>query len=555
MTAKVRAAYYGRVSTADQVDGTSLDTQRERCIDEIKRRDWVFAGEYVDEGVSGAKASRPQLDRLLAACRSGDVQAVVITKMDRLGRSNNNLSTLLDELDRLKVTLISVTQAIDSTTASGRMFRNMLSAWAEFDRDTIRERTLEGKLAVVKAGGWWGGPAPYGYKLVQQTDGKHKELAIDEREADMLRLAVGIILDEQGSTGDAAKVLNAMGYLPRTASEWTYHSLRRVLREARLTGDWAFGRPNTYQRGESDGQFQIKVEPIISQERCDALRAVLNLSSTGPSSEYLGFYMLSKGVLISPCGANMWGKQRRDRNTRSYFCSNTLCNTPQLSTPPKCDCKGIPADVIEGRVWSEVENLLSDPARLMGLAAEFLEHRGEQMSSEKESLGTLQRKIEQLDKARTQEATAALKAGLDPELLKSAIGEIDGELSTLRRRATQLRAWRNDNAGTTKRLQRLIELSEQAHLRLADLSPEEKRIILDVLEVRVQVLGWEPCQHCEGRGKVKGGRGGTSCPVCRMIKSVPRLRIEGTWTSALIEQYGEEEYAHVGRGENGGSPP
>ncbi len=165
----------------------------------------------------------------------------------------------------------------------------------------------------------------------------------------------------------------------------------------------------------------------------------------------------------------MWGKQRKDRGSRVYICANN--HESRRDPNNHCDCKRIPADIVEQRVWAEVEKLLSDPNRLMALAAEFLEQRGDQMVSEKESLGSLQRKIDQLDKARTQQAAAALKEGLDPALLKAAIAQLDDELAVLRRRATQLKAWREDNAGNSRRLQQLVELTEQAHLRLADLSP------------------------------------------------------------------------------------
>jgi DNA invertase Pin-like site-specific DNA recombinase len=104
MSAPIRAAYYGRVSTAEQVEhGTSLGTQRDRCLAAIEAKGWELAGEFVDEGVSGAKGNRPELDRLMAACHAGEVDAIVVTKMDRFGRSVRHLSRLIGELDELGV--------------------------------------------------------------------------------------------------------------------------------------------------------------------------------------------------------------------------------------------------------------------------------------------------------------------------------------------------------------------------------------------------------------------------------------------------------------------
>src|ERR1039458_157353 len=124
-----RAAGYARVSTDDQVrDGTSLATQRERGIAYIALNKWSLVEEFVDEGVSGAKASRPALDRLMNACRSGEVDVVVVTKLDRFGRSTRHLTSTLGELDELKIAFISLAEAFDSTSPSGRLQRNMLAS-------------------------------------------------------------------------------------------------------------------------------------------------------------------------------------------------------------------------------------------------------------------------------------------------------------------------------------------------------------------------------------------------------------------------------------------
>src|ERR1700691_4221553 len=114
----LRAAYYGRVPPAEQVEGTSLENQRRQCLNEIASRDWELVGEFVDEGVSGAKGSRPQLDRLMAACRRKEIQVVVVAKLDRFGRSLNHLTTALAELEKLGVVFCSVIDRFESNTPS-----------------------------------------------------------------------------------------------------------------------------------------------------------------------------------------------------------------------------------------------------------------------------------------------------------------------------------------------------------------------------------------------------------------------------------------------------
>jgi len=165
-----RAVAYCRVSTNEQVLGTSLDTQRERCARRIEMEpEWEPVGEFVDEGESGAKANRPELDRLVALCQAGAVDVVVVAKLDRLGRSMRHLSDLIGRLDDWKVQLVSVAESFDSGTPSGRLQRSMLGSFAEFEREQIIERTSAGLRATARAGNWPGGPPPYGYRLDRTT--------------------------------------------------------------------------------------------------------------------------------------------------------------------------------------------------------------------------------------------------------------------------------------------------------------------------------------------------------------------------------------------------
>ena len=76
-------------------------------------------------------------------------------------------------------------------------------------------------------------------------------------------------------------------------------------------------------------------------------------------------------------------------------------------------------------------------------------------------------------------------------------------------------------------------MAQRASLRLDSLSRKEQRVVIEALELKVHVLGWDPCTLCGGTGKFKGGKGGTSCTACHMVKEVPRLRIDGIWSSAL----------------------
>ena len=116
-----------------------------------KARNWI-AHEFVDHGVSGTKERRPSLDALLAAVRSRRIDVLVCTKLDRLARSTHHLVTLAKELEALRVDLVVLDQAIDTTTPSGRLLFHVLAAISEFERDLIRDRVIAGIKTGAGAG-------------------------------------------------------------------------------------------------------------------------------------------------------------------------------------------------------------------------------------------------------------------------------------------------------------------------------------------------------------------------------------------------------------------
>jgi len=138
---------YGRVSRRDQ----NPDAQRDALIKaECTRL-------FIDEGVSGKLAKRPSLDKALEFLREGDT--LVITKLDRLGRSLSNLIELVAELEHRHVDLKVIDQNIDTTSPAGKLFFHIVGAFAQFERDMISERTRDG-LDAARARGRTGGRRP-----------------------------------------------------------------------------------------------------------------------------------------------------------------------------------------------------------------------------------------------------------------------------------------------------------------------------------------------------------------------------------------------------------
>lgn len=145
----IRAALYARVSTTSgQHPEMQLAELRAYC----ERRGWSVSAEYVDVGISGARERRPQLDRLLAACRKRRVDAVVVYRYDRFARSLRQLVNALEEFRSLGIDFISLHEGVDTSTPNGRLIFGIFATIAEFERELIRDRVRSG-LAAARAKG------------------------------------------------------------------------------------------------------------------------------------------------------------------------------------------------------------------------------------------------------------------------------------------------------------------------------------------------------------------------------------------------------------------
>lgn len=167
---KQRKCYiYTRVSTAVQVDGYSLEAQKEKLRKYADYQDYVVAGEYSDEGFSGKNIQgRLEFQRMLKDIQDGkdDVSYVLVFKLSRFGRNAADVLNSLQLMQDFGVNLICVEDGIDSSKDVGKLMISVLSAVAEIERENIKTQTMAGREQKAREGRWNGGFAPYGYKLV-----------------------------------------------------------------------------------------------------------------------------------------------------------------------------------------------------------------------------------------------------------------------------------------------------------------------------------------------------------------------------------------------------
>jgi len=150
-----RVAIYARVSTMEQ----STDMQLAELREYVSRRGWTVHAEYVDQGVSGGKASRPDLDRLMTDARRRRFDIVLCWRFDRFARSTSHLLAALEEFRNVGVDFVSLHESVDTTTPLGKMVFTVVAAVAELERSIIAERVKAGVARARAKGKRLGRPA------------------------------------------------------------------------------------------------------------------------------------------------------------------------------------------------------------------------------------------------------------------------------------------------------------------------------------------------------------------------------------------------------------
>ncbi|MEH6361259.1 MAG: recombinase family protein, partial [Amylibacter sp.] len=191
---KIRCAIYTRKSTEEGLDQefNSLDAQREACeayIASQKHEGWVLLPEHYDDGgISGGTLKRPALQRLMALIDDGDIDQIVVYKIDRLTRSLPDFAKLVDRLDAKEASFVSVTQSFNTATSMGRLTLNVLLSFAQFEREVTAERIRDKIAASKKKGLWMGGNVPLGY------DADGRTLKINPEEAQTIKTLYDLYL-------------------------------------------------------------------------------------------------------------------------------------------------------------------------------------------------------------------------------------------------------------------------------------------------------------------------------------------------------------------------
>lgn len=325
------AAIYIRVSTdAQREEGYSIDAQKEMltayCVSKsIKKYEY-----YIDGGFSGSNIERPELARLIEDIKQGKIGCVIVYKLDRLSRSQKDTLYLIEDVFNPNgVDFISLNESMDTSTPLGRLMLGILSAFAQLERENIKERTSMGMKERIKMGYWMGGGrVPFGYDYDAE-----KGILIPNKDADTVRKIFELYIGGY-STNSIARLLGL-----------SYEKLaRQILMRKTYTGYICYN-------GE---EYKGRHEPIISPETYEKAMQIMGERSGSKRIEQGN--LLTGLVRCGCCGAKMryhkWGK-----NGYKIVCYSHDKSKPHLIKDPDCPNDGVWAEELENVIKEDLFSL------------------------------------------------------------------------------------------------------------------------------------------------------------------------------------------------------
>ena len=242
--AGLRVAIYARVSTEEQRDGQTIDSQVAELEGQAEAKGWSITGIYKDAGWSGSIMARPELDRLRDDARARRFQAVLINDVDRLARDVTHLGVIKRDLEKNNVRVIFRKLPSETSPISNLMV-NILGSFAEFERELIVDRTRRGRRHKVEhRKQYLGSNTAYGYRYrrMDRVNGNAGLLEVEPYEAGVVRQMFAWVDTEWLSASRVTRRLNERQVPTRKGAPWGNSSVLRILHSEMYAGTWHYNK-------------------------------------------------------------------------------------------------------------------------------------------------------------------------------------------------------------------------------------------------------------------------------------------------------------------------
>ena len=464
-----RVAIWLRVSTEDQVKGESPLHHEQRARAYAEGRGWEVKELYDLSGVSGKSVmSHPEAKRMLADIRAGHITGLIFSRLARLARNTRELLDFSDIFREYDADLISLGEAIDTSTPAGRLFFTMLAAMATWEREEIAERVAVSVPIRAQLGKSLGGQAVFGYQW------KDNRLVPDLNEVPIRKLMYELFLEHKRKR-TVARLLNEKGYRTRKGAKFSDTTIERLLRDPTAKGlrranyTKSTGQKQRWELKPKSDWVYIEVEPIVSAELWDTCNAILDESRRGRTPRSRKTVHVFAGLTFCSCGTKMYVPS----NTPKYVCKSCRNKVPIVD--------------LDAIFHEQLKHLFFSPSEI----TEFL-HEGEEVMRQKAELlshldaeqGKIRREMDKLYDLYMSDGITKERFAEKHHPLSERLEQVENQLPELQ---AELDVMKIHYLSSDE----ILSEARDLYGRWGNLSPEEKRTIVEAITESIIVGGDE----------------------------------------------------------------
>lgn len=436
-------ALYLRVSTQEQNEhGYSIKAQEDKLRSYANAKSLNDIQVYNDGGYSGSNMNRPALAKLLRDVENGEVDTILIYKLDRLSRSQKDTLYMIEELFiKHDTALISLSESFDTSTAFGRAMVGILSVFAQLERENFRERSRLGMIQRAKEGKWCG----FGYKgTMFGYDYVNGELVVNEYEAMLVKKIYELYIDGYG----VAKIYK---YLDKNYPNVinSTNGVKNVLERIVYTGKVKY----------LNEVYEGNHEAIISEKTYNQVQDMKKSRNNKAKSDAV--YMLTGVLQCGCCGYKAQGTVSSSRYkdkvyTRRYYKCNTNKRNNVLGRNERCELKSIRKETLEKEVIDQLKNI-------------DIDLKIQNIQDEQNEKLVIAGQLEQLEKQSEKLLTLYIEDAISKKILDSKMNEINQSIEALQNTEVE------DNSYKVEMLNELKEID------FDNATDQEKQNIINVI--------------------------------------------------------------------------
>lgn len=504
LTKTIKAALYCRVSSEEQKQGKTINSQIKELEDFAKANNYEIAGRYIDDGWSGAILERPALDRLRDEATKGLFEAVLVNDVDRLSREMLHLGIIRKDLEEKGIKLNFRNLPISGDPLSNFMI-NVLGSFAEFERQMIADRVRRGKKYKLEVRNIiMGNTPPYGYDYVPKTKEREGFYKINNEEAKIVRMMFDWVVKEGLTQRQVAKKLWKKKIPARKSSGWAGSSVHKVLSNSTYIGitywnkcksvkyeDW-FSK--TGYRKQGNGRRLRPREEWTPIKLPDHLKIIdenvfYRAQTQLQRNKYYArrhnttnFYLLRGLTWCGYCDCRY--SSTTCHSTSYYRCSNRLRTFPK---PATCNGGLINASKLEKLVWNTVVKAIQNPDIITEQVKNFEEKQKQFPNETEQSIKDIKEKLTKLSKEEERLFEAYRREVIQLVQFKREIDKINNRRDQLNQELKGLESQKTSQASNENVLRSIEEYCQIFKDKLGQFTPEQKQTFLRLLLEKITI--------------------------------------------------------------------